>query len=249
MNYKSKNLYPLFYFFSLIALVGLTACDVEEDTGTNEAEVSEEEAAEAIQLVITPKTNGMVEATIEATVLISLSYSVEEGYAYACNTAYSDSRSISYEGANGSYEGQHNWDWLLNCVGAQPESFRVDLDGNLDYTTTRMNSQDAMQAELLVDDLEASSPNFTVNQRYIRSGRQVSKVRDERTFTSTITVVTSELIISKETQLITSGMAEVTLEGKSSTGNSFTYSGILVFNGDQTATLTMAGGNTYTFDW
>lgn len=82
MNYKSKNLYPLFYFFSLIALVGLTACDVEEDAGNNEVEVSEEEAAEAIQLVITPKTNGMVEATIEATVLISLSYSVNEGYAY-----------------------------------------------------------------------------------------------------------------------------------------------------------------------
>ena len=201
-------------------------------------------------LVISPKTNGMIEASIEATIIISVSYTAESGYAYACNESYADSYSTSFEGPTISYNGEYAWDWMLTCTGAAtPSSFMIDLDGELNYATTHMTSEDAMKAELTVSNLDEQSPNFIINETYVRSGTQVSKVRGERTFSSTITVITKDLTISKETQLITAGEAQIKLEGLSSTGNTFTYSGTLIFNGAQNATLTISGGNTYDLSW
>ena len=87
-----------------------------------------------------------------------------------------------------------------------------------------------------------------MNGAYTRNGSQESKIGQQNSFTSTLTITASNLLVDKSTQEINGGTASFTLEGSGSGGTNITYTGSIVFNGNQSATLTL-NGNSYPLNW
>jgi len=54
--------------------------------------------------------------------------------------------------------------------------------------------------------------------------------------------------LSKIDRKIISGTATITITGTGPKGNSFSYTGTITFNGDNTATLKITGGSSYTIN-
>ena len=90
-------------------------------------------------------------------------------------------------------------------------------------------------------------PNYIFNGRYERNGIQESKVREMRSFTSTVLLEVEDLNIDKGEKQIVSGVATFTLSGTVNNETSFSQTGTVVFLGDGQANI-IFNGNTYTVD-
>ena len=238
----------LMFFFSATMFTLVSCSESDDDTTTEEAEIREEEAAESLTLAISPQSNGMVEVSVQASLILEASFNVETGYAYVCNQEYTDSYNLDYNGAALSYTAAYDWAWKLNCADDSPANFVLNLNGISSYEGQRMNSDGTMNATLDISNLEESESNYAVSMSYMLDAEQVSKVRKQTSFDSTIKV-DGDLSVAKESQQLTAGTVEVSFIGISATGNTYTYTGVVVFHGDDTATLTMQSGNTYEISW
>ncbi|MCC4230532.1 MULTISPECIES: hypothetical protein [Zunongwangia] len=233
----------------LLSLLGLTfsfiSCSASDDEqNAEETQISEEEATESLALAISPKSNGVVQLSIQASLNIEASLTVT----YECNQEYTNSYQLDYNGAALSCNAAYNWAWQLNCSDNILSDCALALKGTTEYESQRMNSDGDMTATVRISNLEQSEPNYSLTMDYTLISEQVSKVRMQKSFNTTIKV-NGDVSLKKENQKLTGGQVEASFTGLSSTGNTYEYSGVVVFNGDNTATLTMQSGNTYTISW
>ena len=114
------------------------------------------------------------------------------------------------------------------------------------YDTPRMSSNDSAAASFQVSNLLAGTA-YSITGIYNRYGTQVSKVRNKTSFSSTITVSTTAMLIDKSTKRVSGGSAAVIIYGQSSTGNIYSFNGTVTFLGNQQATLVI-GSKSYTLN-
>jgi hypothetical protein len=153
------------------------------------------------------------------------------------------------EGAAVTYNYALSWGSLLTCSNMVPTQYQFNFSGKYSYDAPRISSDDSSMAQFTITGLEPASSQYIFNQTYTRDGSQVSKVRNKRSFSSKISIVSSNIVVDKSTQQIVSGTASVSISGAGSDGRSFSYSGTITFLGNKQATLVLGNGNTYTIQW
>src|SRR3989338_20280 len=202
----------------LVAGTVLSSCKKEEESEI----VSEEEAAEAIVKSVEESSGGMT-AQVEDMAVVMEQYNETVNCGVVENNSYSNA---SANGATVSFNANYNWQWVLNCTNLNvPSTFDFELSGSRTYDAPRMSSDDQLTATVTATGLEPNAPSYVFNQTFLRSGSQQSKIKNNGSFTSSISVVTSNLTVNKSSYMIESGSATVTISGTSSTGDSFSFNG------------------------
>jgi predicted small secreted protein len=245
---KRKNVFQkgaAIVAFLLVSTLSLTSCNKDDDNGSD---IQESEAVDAVSNSLSEDTNGMAKS-MDTT----LDYAEDQNlYTVApnlnCGQLYTVSYAENYSSTNYTYNYSATCNYQLNCNSdGAAQSFNYEANRAGDYDTPRMSSDDNAVAQWTITNLETANVNTLFNGSYVRTGTQVSKIRNQNTFSSTLTYSLSNIAVSKATHRIASGSATVTFTGVSSTGNQYTYNGTITFNGDNTATLVI-NGNTYTIN-
>jgi hypothetical protein len=244
---KTTNRFAAFknaiLIFSAACFIGgISSCNKSASTATpSDTTVTEADAAEAVTDAVVPQSAGLTAQVSDATVMASSSY-------YTCGLAYDSSITrANVSGASVTYTLNLAWNWKLSC--ASPASFTAAFKGSSNYSAIRMSSSDSSNGSFTITGIEPSNTAYTFNSSYTRQGSQQSKIGNKNSFTSTITVTSSNILVNKTTQQIVSGSAAVNIAGASSSGKSFSFSGTITFNGGKTATLVISGGGTYAITW
>jgi hypothetical protein len=84
-----------------------------------------------------------------------------------------------------------------------------------------------------------------VNGEYKRAGSFQSKIGNKASGNSSVDITVTNLTITKSNRKIASGSGTIAITGTGPKGGTFSYTGTIVFNGDETATLTI-NSNAYT---
>jgi hypothetical protein len=142
-----------------------------------------------------------------------------------------------------------SWNYQLNCSGAIPNSFVFGFTGSSSYTGALMQSGDNSTGSLTLADIQPTASNYSLMSSYERSGKQISKIGEQKIFTSDLKITSTNILISKATEQIVSGTATVSITGASSNGNSFNFGGTITFLGNKKATLVLNSGTTYNIQW
>lgn len=232
-------------------LFAISSCKKDDDTSTTTA-VSEEEIAEAVSESVSTPSGGLV---VQSTAAAGYSSDLMNGRIGAkasdqCGILHDTTvAGASETGATITFSYNFNWNWLLTCNNIVPQTFIFNYAGKTSYDAVRMSSNDSSKANITVTGLGIDSTYYVFNQTYTRNGSQISKINQKRSFTSLISIVSSDIRISKTTLKILSGTATVTVTGEGSGGRSFSYGGTITFLGGEKATLVLTGGGTYTIAW
>jgi hypothetical protein len=222
--------------FVIISLL-LVSCREDENVDPS---ISEDEAAEVVAQAVSGSSGGET-GQIESAARIAEDVKT-------CGIQKDSSISKQNQsGAAITYLINLSWNYKLTCA---PNSvFQSSFTGNTTYDAPRMSSNDQSTGTFTISDFGNSSTSYTYNSSYTREGSQVSKIRNKRTFTSKTVVTSSNIKIDKTTLKILSGEAAVTIIGSASTGEGFSYSGTITFNGNQKAILKFQNGSSYNISW
>lgn len=144
----------------------------------------------------------------------------------------------------GTYSYSYSFKYSITLANANRLDFGYTMKGT--YDTPRLSSNDSASASFQVSNLLTGTA-YSVTGIYNRYGTQASKIRNKTSFTSTITVSTTALLIDKSTKRVSGGSAAVIIYGKSSTGNIYSFNGTVTFLGNQQATLVI-GSKAYTIN-
>lgn len=238
-----RKIKPVLLFVCL--LLAVSSCKKDDDNSTTA--VSEADVAEAVSQAVYNQGGGMV---VQGTAAAEYSTDLMNSRKGAkvsdqCGILHDTIVALSTE----NYGYNFHWNWLLTCKEMVPQTFEFNYAGKTSYETVRMSSSDSAKATITVTGLGADSAYYLFNQTYTRNGHQNSKVNQKRSFSSLISIVSSDLKISKSTLKILSGTGTVTVNGEGSGGKSFSYKGTISFLGNEKATLVITNGGTYNLIW
>jgi hypothetical protein len=232
--------------------MAIPACKKDDNSTIDSSSVTYDDAGEAITESISSQSGGLVvQSTSAAAVAGNENARLGAKYADQCGIVHDTSFVVT----NGSVAGitfsyNFSWNWELSCnPNLLPTQFVFNYAGKASYDAPRMSSDDSAKANVIITGLTSDTSYYLLNQTYTRNGSQVSKIGKQRSFTSTITVTTTDLEVDKSTGKIISGTATASISGAGSGGKSFSYTGTITFKGDNTAVLTLANGNTYNISW
>lgn len=207
--------------------------------------ITSDDAADAVSETMQYKSGGYpedVQAAANYTLNLNLG---TPGAGLHCGESHDSTITASITGSvTASYT--HTWEYTLNCdTDSNPVSITGTGNHTGEYDGPRIHSNTNGTRNWTITGLGSSSADFIYNGSHSRSGVHTSKIGKKNTFTTSIQTVTSNVLVDKSTKHIVSGSATVNATCTSSSGKAYTFTGTLVFNGDETATLTL-NGNTYT---
>lgn len=167
-----------------------------------------------------------------------------------CNQTVSESFSNSNTVGNRSWTVQTSWTWTLNCdVQNNNASFDLNGNGSLDFDGPNLSKDITRTHDFNVTGIEPSSNEWTYNANHSRDGFIQSNVGNQNSMNTLLTYGSTDIVVSKATEMIVSGTFEIDFSATTSTGNSVTRGATVVFNGNQTATVTLDNGNTFDVNW
>lgn len=165
-----------------------------------------------------------------------------------CDSLYTDTIISSYQGLklSADYNTEFSYNLVCNPLGNSQSAAFYSHTKSL-YNTTRIYSNDSANFNGSVSGLQASSVHLLLNGSYNRTGSQELNFKESKNITSIFSVTLTDLKIKKQGGTVVSGSGTFTFSG-TAPNNSFSYSGSIIFNGNNTGTLTM-GAETYDMDW
>lgn len=238
MTHFKKNISIL--VFAFITLL-LTSCNNDSEIV---AALSDSDVAEVIEAALQERAGGFITNVQDMTEQIV--DAVESGA--LCDTIYTDTIQKNHQGAliQANYTSSFTYEFMCNIFdNVKTATFsmltdtefmtsRIDADGNGTFTGT-------------IDGLALTSPNIMLDGSYILTNTHVLNFKEQETINGTLTLTLTGFEINKFNQNIQSGTGTFTFIG-STTEDSFSFNGSLVFNGNKTATLTL-NGEDYQLDW
>lgn len=244
-------IYPMICSKNILILAILTtssffvACDKEDSSPTTDA-MTNEEAVAMIEGAMALEAEGMT-AEIDAAIELTEIMQVKSPTNVNCGVEQDSSITRTFDSARFSGSLSSTWSWLLNCTAQEiPTDLNFAREANVSYESLRLISDDSSTGSWGMSNL-TSGTEFIFNGSYSRSGTQESKVRNQTSFTSEIEFILTDLKVGKLKRRINSGTATFNLSGESSTGQSYTITGSIVFLGDGEAEVTI-NGVTYPID-
>lgn len=227
---------------TIITLASVTACK-KDSNGSTSATVTEADAVELTTDAIEPATGGMaIQANSSVTIYASASTKLSCGVSKDTTIT-----GVSVAGAVPSYSYSLNWNYQLKC-DASPQTFSFNFTGSSTYSGLLMSSSDSSTGTFMVSTTPAAA-NYTVNTSYERKGTQTSKVGQQKGFTSDLKITSGNVLISKTTGEIVSGIGTVSITCSTTGGKSFSFGGTITFKGNKQATVVLNSGVSYSIQW
>jgi hypothetical protein len=234
---KSKSIF--FIVAVLATAVYFSSC--KKDSAS--VAVTEEEATEVITQAVSAESGGLTTQTeIAARTASESTLSCDQAQDTLFSGSNEPGTAITY-----SYSQQASTKMI--CENQIPSQFQFNFSGQNSYSAPRMSSSDNNTASFVVSGLKPMLDHFTINQTYTRNGTQQSKVRLQRSFSSVLTITSTDVTVNKETSKITGGTAAISFQGTGSDGGKVSYGATLVFLGNNQATLTFNNGQSYSLQW
>ena len=221
--------------FGMALAMLVMSCKKEEETM-----VSEDEAAETVTKSMETDNSGVNEQLEESAKMAEVALVNP-----LCSVAQDSTIVKSYSSATRTLDYTFTWGYQVNCTNSIPSNVTFNYSSTGSYTTPRMDSDDSATGEIVLTQLVASETNYKATLDYSRNGSQISKIGNANSFTSTITVNSSNILIDKSTYRVVSGDATLAISGSSTDGTAFSYGGTITFLGNMDATITLDSGATY----
>ncbi|MDO3628108.1 hypothetical protein [Mucilaginibacter sp. BT774] len=246
---------------SLIVLLMLGAFSCKKDnSASSSSTITTDQAADIAASSLAENSNGFATVTDDVAVNAQGISSVNTGLTVnstqatasvhqECGTTLTDSvtRNITADSVTINYFFKYSH--TLNCNSSNvPDNLINALTYKGSFDGPRLTSTNTGSANVTIAGLSPTATNFVLNGEYKRDGSFQSKVGNKASGNSHIDIVGTNIMLSKPGRKILSGSATISINGTGPKGNSFSYTGTIVFNGDNTATLTITGGASYTIN-
>lgn len=222
-----------------------TACQENDDTTADEEVMTTAEASDEMGATLS------ADVTVIAQDLVVIASDAENGRVgetgrvQACGISYDTTFGTSYSGTYLTFENTAGYSYQLTCSNGFPSSLTFSFNASGTRSTARLTSDGASTGSFLASGFNVGSTAYTVNGSFEREAALTQKTGAKRTFNHTSYVTLADFQVSKSTSRIEGGTATYLLTGESSEGGSFQYTASIVFNGDQTATISLNSGADY----
>ncbi|WP_153799243.1 hypothetical protein [Foetidibacter luteolus] len=225
---------------SAIAVL-MASCSKNQEAVTPET-VSIDDAADAVSQAVSPESDGLVllAESSARTAAVSSACGIQKDTAIAGQNV---------AGAAVTYSYAYQQSISVNCSAGIPGGLLVISNGKTSYDAPRMSSNDSSHAQVDVSWKAQNGGNYLLNATYQRTGTQISKVRNKKSFGSTIIITSTDILVDKKTYQVISGTAAINISGAGSGGGSFSYSGQVIFQGNKKATVELGNGSSYVINW
>lgn len=232
-------------FIPLIALV----CSIPVFTSCEKADeiieaISESDVVEIIEANLQNDAGGLVTNLEDiAEQLISAVASGE-----LCDTLYTKTIEEDFQGVRfqSEYNSTLSYEMICNAFDI-PQSATFSTSTSTIYNSSRIVSDDDSDFSGNASGLQPSSMTMSIGGGYSRTGTQELNFMEQKNITSTLTFDLATIEMSKQDYEIQSGNGTFSLTG-STPDEPFSFDGAIVFNGGNTATLTI-NGTDYELDW
>lgn len=235
---KTSLLIPV---LAITLVLGIYSC--KKDASATSSIITEADAVELTSNAVLPGSGGLVSQ-------VNSSIPVLKNFALDCGIRKDSTITrSSVTGAVPSYNFVFKANYLLTCSGALPSLLTFNFTGTSVYDGTRMSANDTGTGTIVLTGFDAKSTSYTANTTYARNGTEISKIGKKNTFTSTLTFQSKNILVDKTSLQIISGTAMVVVDAVSSSGKAFGYNGSVIFNGGNTATITLNSGTSFNIKW
>lgn len=250
---KINHLKP-FLRFTALCLLGILVTTSCEDDQNEQAEqsISDDE----IELIITSAMTGEGGEISEISTLTAArdqAKSMDEFTPLqdlSCNESVSISWSNSNQVGERSWSYQNNWTWELICDFQNVEGeYQVNGTGSLDFEGPNLIKQVNKTKDFSLGGFGPSPTAWVYNADHQRTANYQFLVGNQNTIDVTIDLLAEDILIDKQTQLIVSGNYTIDITRTNSNGNVNSIGAVIVFNGNQTATVTLDNGNVFNISW
>lgn len=240
-------------------MLGAFSCSKDKNASSSSA-ITTDQAADIAAGSLAENSNGFASVTDDVAVNAQGISSVNSGLTVnstqatasvhqACGTTVTDSvtRNITADSVTINY--LFKYSHTLNCnVNNQPDNVIDTVTYSGSFNGPRLSSTNSGSAKVRIAGLTTAATHFVINGEFKRDGSFQSKVGNKASGNSHIDIVGTDIILSKPGRQILSGTATISITGTGPKGNSFSYTGTITFNGDNTATLNITGGGSYTIN-
>lgn len=236
---KCKLLVPLFVIVAFASL--LSSCENADEII---AAISESDAVEIIEANLQANAGGLV-TNIED-IAEQLVAAVSSGE--LCDSLYSKTIEDDFQGSQiqASYTSEISYEMACNTFDI-PQTATFSALTSAMYNSSRIVSDDDGDFSGNATGLQPSSLTMNMTGDYSRTGAQELNFAEQKDITSILAVNLNTLEISKQDFEIQSGNGIISLTG-STADEAFSFEGTIVFNGGNTATITI-NNTTYEIDW
>ncbi len=226
------------FFTSLVALIIFTSISCDRDR-MNDDEMTEEEALEIVQSSLVSEAYGVQIQADDASSLNSTENSESENCGLL-NTRMLERNSIA--NATVSYSYSISYLFSLVCETNQSRYFTIDFEGNGMYSSPRFESDDTISYEAELTNISSSESFYLYNGSFSRIGTQTTRIAGRtKNFNSTLLLESTNISIDKSSRTILGGATGFSLTGNLNSGDSFSFVGDIVYNGNDSATVTLNG--------
>jgi hypothetical protein len=217
--------------FLFMAILMATGCKKKEETPILDA-TTEEAAA----IMATSFCTGNSGTLTQAEDAIGLS----EGMMFK-STLYDSSFTVtSVSGAMITYEYQVHYSYGFQTSNI----FQMSYDASGEYNSPHVSAGVTADGSLTVSGF-LTGDYYAVNGQSEREGTFTMKIGNQNSITGTVTTTITNFKFSKSTGLLESGTATIAVNGSTSAGKSFGFTGTLIYMGNYNASLTISGKTFY----
>lgn len=226
----------------------MPACKKDDKDTKAQQAVTEAEANE----VVTSTISRTVSTQVETAASLAVGFGGGAG-ARAADCGYSDSNNLTFSGSSNGFtiSLDYAYSFVLSCGtdNATYQSLQFTFDGKTDISGSKFAMSDSSNADFTVTGLDDASKSLVFNQTLNHAGNYTSK-SGGNTFSNVIAYTAKDVKVTKTyPYMIESGTAALTISGKTASGKSFSYAGVVTFKGKNTATFAITGGSTFDLTW
>ncbi len=221
-------------FIVLTFILCYSACDDPEEVVMT---LSESEAVEIIEIAL-QSNSGALTSNIED-VAAQMREALTSGE--VCDTLYNEEILKNHEGNLLMASYTTNISYQLECNNLSvPQSATFTSSTDASYNTNRITNISSSTFNGLASSLQPMAAAMSINGNYNSTGTQDISGSNPKSVNSTFIADLTNIEVNKVSIEVFSGTGTFSLTGTSN-GESFDYSGDLLFNTDGTATLTING--------
>jgi hypothetical protein len=227
----------------ILLVTGIAACSKTNNSQVSDSSAPADQAAILVANSVAVNSNGAFNVTDGLVIDAQAKVSIDT----LCGTTWVDSASTTNpQGSQTTYSYKSKYIYKLNCDSAN--TFSGSVTSTLTYSGSlngpNLTSTNSGSSVFTVTGLGKTSSTYTINGEYKRAGSFTSKPNANYSGTNNVDIVVTNLVLTKTSRSIKSGTATVTVSATTAKEGTFSYNGIIVFNDDNTATLTL-NGNVY----
>jgi hypothetical protein len=218
-----------------------------EEEPEPEKVITTDDAADVVSYTMESSSGGYTEQVSDGATYVYQFYNTASTHSLSCGIPFDTTVVRSHSGTvNATYTHQRHY--LMNCdTASTPLSVMYSGTYNGNFDGPRMSSTNSGNRSWTITGLAPAATSYMYSGSLTRSGSHTSKVRNQYTFTSDLQVTTSNLTVNKSTRKITGGTGSVSITCVVVGGSTYSFTGTIVFNSNDTATLTI-NGTSYTIN-